>query len=873
VSANGKIHGCRIFAPYPTFAVATDPILDYERRIAYLPWRELPEEQAALFDGLPAGGAPWTIFGHAEVKGAAANGGHVAPGRVTSGQILSRARACYLGHYHKRQAIDGAVWYVGSPFEQNFGERNDPHGIALVTHDKIEPDFFELSELPRHHRLTLADPATGVRPHDIVEVYVERDQIDSEAVRAYLADLSIPSARVLPLAVEGEEAGAPAVALSMAQAIDAYVKSRDGDLELAALGRMLLQEVPEAATHPLASQVDIMSLRIVDFCAVRGEVTLDLDRKGLALLKGPIGVGKTAIMDALSWGLYGETAPRKAGAHSATFKADEVINDYADSCLVEVKLGLGSLWPEVIVRRTKKRGSGAKLVVKGLDAETGISDTQELVSRAIGLDYTLWRACVSLGQGAVGNFATDADKRRKEILSTAFGLDRCPKVLDLVRSRLKGVRASRDRAQSELLGADQVLVSLQDSNFDAQIKKWEEQRDADAALAKQGEAAAQATIAECDSKLADEAKWIALKTPRDTRVETLTKQLVAFTSNAKLFEITRDLGAAQAERSLSEQKLAHLNVEIGNLEAQFEASASLTCPSCGRPMDATHAEKHLSEKRHEATRLQSGMRTFDARITNLKHALDQQLTQLRTELDQINTALNTFARLRANRADSGQRVTDYRARLTALGAAVNPFAEEQARLAAKVAAQQTRCEALRKSSFELAEQEEGLDFWETGFSAKGIPVLVLRTVIHELEVHANRFLSQLLQGKLYCQISLVGEDLQVELFEQTALGIQPRRYEQLSGGQRRCVELAFSPFALSEMIFARCGVRVPFLVVDELTTHLGAEEKPIVCEILRALDRNTVLVIDHDVSVQAEFDTVLEVGRDEDGSTTIARAA
>jgi len=154
---------------------------------------------------------------------------------------------------------------------------------------------------------------------------------------------------------------------------------------------------------------------------------------------------------------------------------------------------------------------------------------------------------------------------------------------------------------------------------------------------------------------------------------------------------------------------------------------------------------------------------------------------------------------------------------------------------------------------------------------KGIPVLVLRTALHELETHANRFLADILRGSVYCELVMSGEDLQVRFFEQREGAVHERRYEQLSGGQRRCVELAFAPFALSEMVFARCGVRVPLLIVDELTTHLGAEEKPLVCEVLRKLDRGTVLVIDHDDAVRGEFDVVHELRRADDGSSQIRR--
>ena len=124
----------------------------------------------------------------------------------------------------------------------------------------------------------------------------------------------------------------------------------------------------------------------------------------------------------------------------------------------------------------------------------------------------------------------------------------------------------------------------------------------------------------------------------------------------------------------------------------------------------------------------------------------------------------------------------------------------------------------------------------------------------------------MLAGTVYCQLSMTGDDLKILYFETCPDGVtRERSYEQLSGGQRRCVELAFAPFALSDMIFARVGVRVSLLLIDELTTHMGADEKLRVCALIERLDRRTVLVADHDVSVQGHFDTKLALSRTDGG--------
>jgi ABC-type lipoprotein export system ATPase subunit len=50
-------------------------------------------------------------------------------------------------------------------------------------------------------------------------------------------------------------------------------------------------------------------------------------------------------------------------------------------------------------------------------------------------------------------------------------------------------------------------------------------------------------------------------------------------------------------------------------------------------------------------------------------------------------------------------------------------------------------------------------------------------------------------------------------------------------------------------------------VIDELTTHLDIEAKPVVCELLRELDKERIVVVDHDTTVQGHFDSVIDLQR------------
>jgi len=255
------------------------------------------------------------------------------------------------------------------------------------------------------------------------------------------------------------------------------------------------------------------------------------------------------------------------------------------------------------------------------------------------------------------------------------------------------------------------------------------------------------------------------------------------------------------------------------------------------------------------------MGELDTGVDQQAEHIEAQIQESRAALEKCAEALNTLTVIKTNRVNAEKRLHEARAEYTVREREVNPFGAKQAECEAKIATLTSKQAADRVEMDSYDEKRNDLSFWERGFGAKGLPVLVLRAALHELESYANTFMSQLLQGRIFTKLRMKGEELKIHFYAVDPVSgkVHERRYEQLSGGERRCVELAFNPFALGEMVFSRCGVRVNTLIVDELTTHLGQDEKPIVCDILRDLDRKSVVVIDHDLSVQSEFDQVWDL--------------
>jgi hypothetical protein len=88
------------------------------------------------------------VIGHLPLKGARLPGGPLATG--LEADCLEGADFALLGHVHRHQEVRRSYWYVGSPFQQDFGEAGEPKGVALFDTRTLEVEFVDLGGFPQY---------------------------------------------------------------------------------------------------------------------------------------------------------------------------------------------------------------------------------------------------------------------------------------------------------------------------------------------------------------------------------------------------------------------------------------------------------------------------------------------------------------------------------------------------------------------------------------------------------------------------------------------------------------------------------------------------------------------------------------------------
>ncbi len=190
-----------------------------------------------------------------------------------------------------------------------------------------------------------------------------------------------------------------------------------------------------------------LKLTLHNFLCYRDDVpTLDLTGIRVACLCGGNGHGKSALLDAITWALWGKA---RGSSHS------DLLHHGRTDMHVDLEFQAADAHYRVIRRFRSPRGSDLQLQLKGpagFHTITGnsIRESQFKINHIIGMDYETFINSAFLIQGRADEFTNKTPAERKEVLGKIIGLERF-NVLQ---------RRSRDKASDSARRGDEVEGTL-----------------------------------------------------------------------------------------------------------------------------------------------------------------------------------------------------------------------------------------------------------------------------------------------------------------------------------------------------------------------------------------------------------------------------
>lgn len=616
-------------------------------------------------------------------------------------------------------------------------------------------------------------------------------------------------------------------------------------------------------------------VEISNFLSFGGIQRVDLNNRGLLAVFGlnkdtqsadSNGAGKTAILEAITWVIYGETV--------RGYKADEVVNiKIGHGCIV--KLGIDDDGKNYTITRTRKNNAKKPndliLEVDGQDISGGIiTDTQEMIDTIIGMDFKTFTQSVMLSNG-IRPFSLMTDKEQKDVLEDILQIDQLSRAKDKIKT--KTIERQNDLAN----------VRLQLQNLNVRISDfWKTHKDLSVQrdqffitimnrkidLRKQrGQIEVQ--LEELHNQH-DLSVLIALQEDLQKKSDFLHGTLLAV--QQRELEIIRSFSVKKQELAKNEGALVGRLKQLYFDSSQINSVVGKQCPVCKQVLspnaadccvkiiknekdlieekleELSNSKKKLNEQennslseiiktkkdiQNEQSLIQPHIRDVSEKIQKRKIALDmiQQLEdrikQINNDIDSIDNNSNPYVRMISQIESDIQKLINE----------VRIFSYQE-----------------KSINIELAH----LSYWNCGFGNQGLKSFILDSIIP--------FLTQ--RAQYYADI-ISGGDIQIEFATQTQLKSGEWKeqfqvkvinkqgadvYQGNSDGEKRRIDVAVG-WALGDLAASRAKKPIRFKALDEPFESLDETGEDAVIKLLHDVlsKYETIMCITHSTHLKNLF--------------------
>jgi len=592
------------------------------------------------------------------------------------------------------------------------------------------------------------------------------------------------------------------------------------------------------------------------------------------------GAGKSAIFEALSWGLYGKTVREvKKLVRRGSSGAGVIIifsDDHDHEC-------------EVVRTRDVKNMPLLTLTVDGDDMTQGsAAATQEMLDKYIGMSWLLFSTAVIFGEKAQRFIeASEADKKKvfDEILMLQQYLEAQRAVKDEIKSIEADISQHTNQRASQSSAALALFNALHDSINPQLLRLAAEREQAVAGIQKAKQDMAGLEIKQADLNV----ERMELERERAELVEQsssifATMREVETKRNAAMTAVERELAVKRTEARIADEAIRVCNTSKNDAE---RLATGAVCPTCGQNVTEQCKDdlvKHWVELGQHSIKESA---EFKKKINILAQKLVQVREQFDGDAKEIMTLKNhtdmadrrvadRLAKLQAESRNTGTLIANLRAQISGVEESFakreRGLKETQATMQKDIKEYNRLCEASDKAIAGLNDKVLYLRFWEEGFSNRGVKSFLIDEVLPHLNGRANYYLSALMDAKSTIIFDTESMTAKGEARDKFSIKLnidgEEVEYASLSAGEKRRVDVSIL-MALQSLIFERSSVNINISALDEVFDSLdrtGIER--VVGLLTEEAEEKAIYVISHLSEFKDYFQNEI-IARKVDGISTI----
>ena len=520
-----------------------------------------------------------------------------------------------------------------------------------------------------------------------------------------------------------------------------------------------------------------------------------LDRSPNTLIVGNNGAGKSTILDALTFALFGKPF-RKIS------KGQLVNSINGGGALVEVEFSIGS--KDYLVRRGIKKNI-FDIEVNGsiIDQNSNVRDQQDVLEKNIlKLNYKAFTQVVILGSASFTPFMQLSAANRREVIENLLDIEIFSVMNSLLKSKQSKLKSDLEECQYQLdLTEEKVRLQKEYLN-NLKTDNAEKRKNNEREITK-----SQASIATHESKI-------------EELRELITDLQQQISDEAKVTKLKSDISSMK-------KKLDRTMHKHGEEISFYKENDN--CPTCQQNIEADFKATKIEEYTDKISKIESAFPQLEEQLENASNRINEI-----ADVQQKISALNTDMHVEQSSISGLQKyISEMQKQLTKL------IEEDKVGDEDKIAELQNNLSVLGKAKEKLLEQQYISNFAGTLLKDTGIKTKIIRQYLPIINKLVNKYLSSM---DFFVQFELD------EAFNET---IKSRHrddfsYDSFSEGEKMRIDLSllFTWRAVAKM---KNSINTNLLILDEVfDSSLDGGGTDEFMKILNTISSDTnVFVISH----------------------------